>query len=135
MEDISRLKVGEANRVSQFRLPQELTARDHELKTLNEAFAMVSLPPPQHSSIPPIPFMKPTHQTNLESEAEADASTATKGVLVSVNVYGNSGCGKSRLVEVWARKMENLDEGKRCLAGWAKLDCKCKIWVGRTTQS
>lgn len=44
------------------------------------------------------------------------------GKVETVCCYGLSGSGKSKLLEIWARRKEASNAGQECLVGWAKMD-------------
>ncbi|CED84853.1 multi-sensor hybrid histidine kinase [Phaffia rhodozyma] len=124
-EEISRLRIGEANRASKFQIPKNLIDRENEIGMLDRAFYIVCSASATHT----IARRSTVGTSSLPaSELMEDGPNISnvKGVFVSVNIYGNSGCGKSKLVEVWAKKVVDMDKGKSCLLGWAKLDLHMK---------
>lgn len=44
------------------------------------------------------------------------------GGIETVCCWGTSGSGKSKLIELWARRKEASNAGQECLIGWAKMD-------------
>lgn len=51
-------------------------------------------------------------------EAVSDGQASSR----IINVWGQSGTGKSRLINDWANNLESSDHGNKCLVGWAKVD-------------
>lgn len=46
----------------------------------------------------------------------------TTGKVETMCCWGPSGSGKSKLMEIWARRREASNAGQECLVGWAKMD-------------
>ena len=99
--DISKFIVGEVDALSRFNLPKELISRTTEMETLERSFQAV------------------VGTGAGSSQAEGLAGRGGKSLKV-LNVWGVSGSGKSRMVEVWAKRLEARKEGP--LVGFAKLD-------------
>lgn len=57
----------------------------------------------------------------FEMLSEAYKLVKSRGKSQVVLCHGQSGSGKSKLLEVWARQKERDEGGKHCLVGWAKV--------------
>lgn len=99
--DLSKFVVGEVDSLSRFKLPKELISRSTEMEVLEKAFQSV------------------VGTGAGASQTEGLAGRGGKSLKV-LNVWGVSGSGKSRMVEVWAKGLEARKEGP--LVGFAKLD-------------
>ena len=95
--DLAEFEIGEADRLSGFRLPDRPIHRDNQLKALHKEFSKVS------SSEP----------------CDGDKSGVTTRV---VNVTGLSGSGKTRVLRQFALEAQSLDVEKPCVGVWAKLE-------------
>jgi serine/threonine protein kinase len=91
--DLSKLQIGEVDRFSRYRVPKVLVGRDEQVKELDKALA--------------------------ECSALADSETWATKVLT---VYGQSGSGKTRLLQEWSHKLEKNGLGKEYLVSYAKED-------------
>jgi len=91
--DLSKLQVGEVDRISRYRVPKDLVGRQEQLKELDKAL--------------------------LECSALADSETWSTKVMA---VYGLSGSGKTRLLQDWAQKLEQKGLGKTYMMSYAKED-------------
>lgn len=103
--DLSRFKVGQVDDLSKFRLPQSLISRVTETESLDRAFASIRGKP----------------DVGVTGAVEGVSGRGGNGIKI-VNVYGLSGSGKSKMVEVWAKKLESRAGGQGVLVGTAKLD-------------
>lgn len=91
--DLSKFQVGEVDRISRFAPPQGLIHRDDELAALDRSLR--------------------------EAAALADSDAwSSKGITV----YGQSGVGKTRVLQEWARSLEAQGEGRKYLISYSKVD-------------
>jgi hypothetical protein len=93
--NLDRFIVGDSDRQSRFRPPTEPIHRDAELRILQQAWKIVRA------------------ASDNTGQYHEFASART------VNVWGLSGCGKTRLVQSWVR---GLDKVRNVLVGSCKLD-------------
>jgi len=91
--DLSKLQIGEVDRISRYRTPKVLIGREEQVKELDAALS--------------------------ECSALADSETWATRVMT---VYGQSGSGKTRLLQEWTQKLEQRGEGKKYLISYAKED-------------
>lgn len=97
--DLNKFKVGDVDRMSRFGLPLMPIDREKELEMLDKVFKQVS-----------------RKTTEPSSSSHSTQSSRT------INVWGLSGSGKSRIVEFWVDKLERGSDSVPCLVGNAKLD-------------
>lgn len=130
--DLSQLVVGQADRSSRFSLPSKLVERDDQFKALSRAWEAVASPSGSglggediddvlEYGIEEPEEQEPRMKPGLSSSTSA-SRPKTGGKAGVVTVWGVSGVGKSRLVELWAKELETREGGHAALIGWAKLD-------------
>jgi serine/threonine protein kinase len=91
--DLSKLQVGEVDRISRYKPPKTLIGRDDLVKELDQALT--------------------------ECSALADSETWSTKVMT---VYGQSGSGKTRLLQEWSQKLEHQGLGRTFLISYSKED-------------
>jgi hypothetical protein len=91
--DLAKLIIGEIDRISRYKPPKELIAREAQTEELDKALA--------------------------DCSANADSETWNTKVLT---VYGQSGSGKTRLLQDWTQKLESKGHGKTFLISYSKED-------------
>lgn len=91
--DLGKLSIGEIDRISRYKPPKDLVARESQVEELDKALA--------------------------DCSANADSETWSTKVLT---VYGQSGSGKTRLLQDWTQKLEHRGLGKTFLISYSKED-------------
>ena len=91
--DLSKLQIGEVDRISRYKVPKTLIGRQEQLKELDTALS--------------------------ECSALADSETWSTRVMT---VYGLSGSGKTRLLQEWSQTLEKKGLGKTYMISYAKED-------------
>jgi serine/threonine protein kinase len=91
--DLSKLQIGEVDRISRYKVPKVLIGRQEQVKELDKALS--------------------------ECSALADSETWSTKVMT---VYGLSGSGKTRLLQEWSQKLESQGLGKTYMISYAKED-------------
>lgn len=91
--DLGKFLIGEVDRISRFKPPKDLIARESQLAQLDGALE--------------------------DCSANADSDVWNTKVLT---VYGQSGSGKTRLLQDWTNKLESRGQGKTFLISYSKED-------------
>lgn len=96
---LGSLRIGEIDDISRATWPSHPYQRENELSILRQMF----------------------HRVLRRSRNKSDKDPSISDTNNVVNCWGNSGSGKSYVVNKWVREVETADQGRNCLAGYAKL--------------